>query len=493
MSSFTIPSAYNNSGSGALPNWLNKGDNAWQMIAATLVGIQSVPGLVILYGSIVKKKWAVNSAFMALYAFAAVLICWVIWGYKMAFGEQLLPFWGKAGVALDQTYLLSQASLPASAHFHHNGLLETPLATAFYPMATMVLFQGMFAAITLILIAGSLLGRMNILAWMLFVPLWLTFSYTVGAFSLWGGGFLFQWGVMEYSGGYVIHVSAGTTGFVAAYWVGPRLKKDRERFPPNNILLMLAGAGLLWLGWAGFNGGDPYSANIDSSIAVLNTNICAAASLLVWTSLDVIFFGKPSVIGAVQGMITGLVCITPAAGLVHGWAAILMGILSGSIPWFTMMVVHKKSRFLQRVDDTLGVFHTHAVAGILGGFLTGLFAEPTLCSYFLPVQNSRGLFYGKLEGAKQLGKQVAGGLFIVGWNAMSTTIILLAIKVMIPLRMGEEHLLIGDDAVHGEEAYALWGDGEKYEDTRHGLSADDLPIASNPNNGARNSHVTIEL
>ncbi|KAG0593918.1 hypothetical protein M758_UG031400 [Ceratodon purpureus] len=164
------------------------------------------------------------------------------------------------------------------------------------------------------LLVSQVLGIMNFRAWMLFVPLWLTFSYTVGAFSLWGGGFLFQWGVIDYSGGYVIHLSSGIDGFIAAFWVGPRLTRDRERFPPNNVLLMLAGAGLLWLGWAGFNGGDPYAANIDASIAVLNTNVCVAASLLMWTLLDVLVFGKPSVIGAVQGMITGLMVITPAAG-----------------------------------------------------------------------------------------------------------------------------------------------------------------------------------
>jgi Amt family ammonium transporter len=301
-----------------IPPWLNKGDNAWQMVAATLVGLQSVPGLVILYGSIVKKKWAVNSAFMALYAFAAVWLCWVIWGYQMSFGQRLVPFWGKAGHTLGQGFLLSQAGLPATQHYYHDSdVVETFEITPFYPMASMVYFQCVFAAITLILLAGSLLGRMNFKAWMLFVPLWLTFSYTIGAFSIWGGGFLFHWGVMDYSGGYVIHLSSGVAGFTAAYWVGPRLTKDRERFPPNNVLLMLTGAGILWMGWAGFNGGDPYAANVDSSIAVLNTNICAATSLLVWTCLDVIFFKKPSVIGAVQGMITGLVCITPGAGIYY--------------------------------------------------------------------------------------------------------------------------------------------------------------------------------
>ncbi|KAL5740343.1 hypothetical protein ACOSP7_029226 [Xanthoceras sorbifolium] len=476
----------------AVPGWLNKGDNAWQMTASTLVGIQSMPGLVILYASIVKKKWAVNSAFMALYAFAAVLICWVLVCYRMAFGDQLLPFWGKGGPALGQHYLLNRARVPESGHRNAKGVLE--VTEPFYPMATLVYFQFTFAAITLILLAGSVLGRMNIKAWMAFVPLWLIFSYTVGAFSLWGGGFLYHWGVIDYSGGYVIHLSSGISGLTAAYWVGPRHKSDRERFPPNNVLLMLAGAGLLWMGWSGFNGGAPYAANIDASIAVLNTNVSAATSLLVWTCLDVVYFGKPSVIGAVQGMVTGLACITPGAGLVQSWAAIVMGILSGSIPWVSMMILHKKSSLLQKVDDTLAVFHTHAVAGLLGGILTGLLAEPTLCRLILPVPNTRGAFYGG-NGGVQLLKQLVGATFVIGWNIVITTIILLAIRLFIPLRMPEEELVIGDDAVHGEEAYALWGDGEKYDPRKHGWHTEELygeDVAPSPYiNGARG--VTINL
>jgi ammonium transporter, Amt family len=174
-----------------------------------------MPGLVVLYGSIVKKKWAVNSAFMALYAYASSLLVWVLVGFRMAFGERLLPFWGKAGVALSQSYLIGRASLSATAHE------GTPRTEPLYPEATLVLFQFEFAAITLVLLAGSVLGRMNIKAWMAFTPLWLIFSYTVGAFSLWGGGFLYHWGVIDYSGGYVIHLSSGVAGFTAAYWVRP--------------------------------------------------------------------------------------------------------------------------------------------------------------------------------------------------------------------------------------------------------------------------------
>jgi hypothetical protein len=230
----TMPLAYQTSASS--PEWLNKGDNAWQLTAATLVGLQSFPGLVVLYGGVVKKKWAVNSAFMALYAFAAVWICWVTWAYNMSFGDRLLPLWGKARPALSQGGLVGQAGLPATAHHFASGALETPAAEPLYPMATVVYFQCVFAAITLVLVAGSLLGRMSFAAWMLFVPLWLTFSYTVGAFSVWGGGFLFQWGVIDYCGGYVIHLSAGFAGFTAAYWVS----RSIDRSSANNACVQRA-------------------------------------------------------------------------------------------------------------------------------------------------------------------------------------------------------------------------------------------------------------
>jgi ammonium transporter, Amt family len=344
--------------------WLNTGDNAWQLTAGSLVGLQSIPGLVVLYAGIVPRKWAINSAFMAFYAFAAVLVCWVVWAYKMAFGEQWgsAPFIGKPGPIISMDDELRQAILPTSG------------ITANFPMSTMVYFQFVFAAITLVIMAGGLLGRMNFKAWMIFVPLWLTFSYTVGAFSLWGGGFLSTMGVIDYSGGYVIHVSSGTAGFVAAWWIGPRLEHDRDNFMPHNVLLTLVGAGILWVGWNGFNGGDPYAASADAGAAVLNTNITTATSLLVWTVLDILYFGKPAVIGAVQGMITGLVAITPAAGVIAGWGAIVMGVLSGSIPWVSMNIIGKKVRFFRMVDDTLGVYHTHLVAGVTGGMMAGVLA-----------------------------------------------------------------------------------------------------------------------
>ncbi|KAJ4719656.1 Ammonium transporter [Melia azedarach] len=442
----------------ASPEWMNKGDNAWQLTAATLVGLQSVPGLVILYGSMVKKKWAINSAFMAFYAFAMVLVCWVGWAYRMSFGEKLLDFLGKPAVSLDEKFLLGQAFL------------------GYFPTATMVIFQGVFACITLILIAGALLGRMNFRAWMLFVPLWLTCSYTIAAFSIWcPDGWLAKLGVIDFAGGYVIHVSAGVAGFTASYWVGPRSDDDRERFPPNNIILMLAGAGLLWMGWSGFNGGGPFAISTDASLAILNTHVCTATSLLTWLLLDTVFFGKPSVIGAVQGMITGLVCITPAAGVVQGWAAILMGLISGSIPWYTMMVLHRKIKLLRLVDDPMAVFHTHAVAGILGGILTGFFAVPKLCRLFYMVPDWEkyiGLAYGLQNGRtsagfRQIGVQLAGIGFVICLNIATTSLICWFIRLIVPLRLSEEELETGDEGVHGEVAFALFGDGERFQNSKH--------------------------
>src|SRR5271157_3679074 len=430
------------------PQWLDTGDNAWQLAAATFVGLQSIPGLTVLYGGIVKKKWAINSAFMSMYAFASVLVVWVLWAYNMAFGPQWFSFVGVPSPATSALFTTGQATIPAAA----SGM--PPLA---FPMATLIFFQFVFAAITVIILAGSLLGRMNFSAWMIFCPVWMTLVYTVGAFSLWGGGWLSVLGVQDFSGGYVIHLAAGTSGFVAAAVIGPRLQADRDNFPPNSLLMTLVGAGILWLGWNGFNGGDPYFANADAGAAVLNTNTCTAVALLVWTLLDKIAYGKPSVLGAVNGMIAGLVAITPAAGFVDGWGAIIIGIAAGIIPWLAMNKL-QKTRFMMKVDDTLSVFSTHGVAGLTGGLLVGILANPDMLEYIgtdkdAPGVSVTGLLHG--DPGTQLLLQLAGGAFIIAYNAIATFIILKVISIFVPLRMSEAQLAVGDDAVHGETAYAI--------------------------------------
>ena len=439
------------------PKWLDSGSNAWQMAAATFVALQSIPGLVILYGGIVKKKWAINSAFMSIYAFVAVMIVWVLFAYNMAFGPHWLGiggnyFLGSPTPALSAGFLTGQATVPDAAA----GM--PPLA---FPMSTMVYFQFVFAAITVIILAGSLLGRMNFKAWVLFCPLWMTLVYTVGAFSIWGGGWLAQKGALDFSGGYVIHLAAASSAFVAAAIVGPRMQADRDHFPPNSLLMTLAGAGILWLGWNGFNGGDPYFANADASAAIVNTNIASCVGVLIWTLMDSMKYGKASVLGAVNGMIAGLVAITPAAGYVDGTGAIIIGVCAGIIPWASMNLLQKTS-FMMKVDDTLSVFSTHGVAGLMGGLLTGVLANPAMVEYIgtgkdAPGVSGTGLLYGS---AHQLLVQAEAAAFIIVLNVVATSVILYVIKIFVPLRMDDATLKIGDDAVHGETAYAIGAEGD---------------------------------
>ncbi len=434
------------------PQWLDTGDNAWQLAAATFVGLQSIPGLMVLYGGIVKKKWAINSAFMTLYAFASVLIVWVLFDYNMAFGPQWFSFLGKPSLATSAIFTTGQAVIPAAA---------SGMPALAFPMATLVFFQFVFAAITVIILGGSVLGRMSFKAWVIFCPVWMTLVYTVGAFSLWGGGWLAAMGVADFSGGYVIHLAAGVSGFVAAAMVGPRLQQDREHFPPNSLLITLVGAGILWLGWNGFNGGDPYFANADAGAAVLNTNVATAVGLVIWTLLDKIAYGKPSVLGAVNGMIAGLVAITPAAGYVDGWGAIIIGVCAGIIPWLAMNKL-QKTKLMMKVDDTLSVFSTHGCAGLMGGLLTGILANPKMLEYIgtgkdAPGVSVTGWAYGNFH---QLVLQCYGAAFIIAYNIVATFVILKVISFFVPLRMDDAMLKVGDDAVHGETAYAIGAEGE---------------------------------
>jgi Amt family ammonium transporter len=434
------------------PQWLDTGDNAWQLAAATFVALQSIPGLTVLYGGIVKKKWAINSAFMSMYAFASVLIVWVLFDYKMAFGDQWFPFIGVPGLATSAAYTTGQAIIPAAA---------AGMPPIQFPMATLIYFQFVFAAITVIILAGSVLGRMSFTAWMIFCPVWMTLVYTVGAFSIWGGGWLAGMGVADFSGGYVIHLAAASSGFVAAALVGPRIQADRDQFPPNSLLITLVGAGILWLGWNGFNGGDPYFANADAGAAVLNTNTATAVALIVWSLMDKMAYGKPSVLGAVNGMIAGLVAITPAAGYVDGIGAIVIGVVAGIIPWLSMNKFQKLG-FMKKVDDVLGVFSTHGVAAICGGLLTGVLANPDMLMYIgtdkdAPGVSITGLLYGNPQ---QLLLQAEGAAFIIVYNVIATFIILKVISFIVPLRMDDATLKVGDDAVHGETAYAIGTEGE---------------------------------
>jgi Amt family ammonium transporter len=432
------------------PSWLNPGDTAWQLTSATLVGIMSIPGLAILYAGLMKRKWAVNSALMVVYAFAMTLVVWMFFAYDMSFGKPafsgapgaLSAMVGIPHAVAGATDLTQQATIP---------LLSGLIPGLRFPLSSLVYFQFVFAAITVIILGGALLGRISFRAWALFVPLWITLVYSVGAFSLWGGGWLSSAGAVDYSGGYVIHVAAAVSAFVAAAVIGPRLMKDRNS-KPSNIMLAIAGGGLLWLGWSGFNGGDPYFANADASAAVLNTHLCTATALLVWMLMDVFFAKRASIVGMLNGMIAGLVAITPAAGYVNGYSALIIGIVAGVLPWLSMNKLGK-TRLFTRVDDTLGVFHTHGVAGASGGLLTGVLASPNMIVYIgtgtTASVSVTGLVYGN---AHQLFVQALALAFIIGYDAVATFVVIKLVSFVVPLRMTEAELEHGDDLVHGEVA-----------------------------------------
>jgi Amt family ammonium transporter len=334
-----------------------------------------------------------------------------------------------------------------------------------FPLSTLAYFQFVFAAITIVLLAGSILGRTSFRAWMLFVPLWITVVYSVNAFSLWGGGWLAampSWipgmsglGAVDFSGGYVIHVAAGVSGLVAAAVIGPRLLADRENNRPSNLIAVITGAGLLWLGWNGFNGGDPYFAGADAAGAILNTNLSAATAMLAWMFLDVFIVGKVTVGGMVNGMIAGLVGITPAAGYVDGYGAFAIGIAAGVIPFLTFNYLVKVPPF-NRIDDTLGVMHTHMVAGAVGGLMVGLLANPSVIVYTANNKTAAvavtGLFFGN---PKQFVAQIIGLVFILLWDGILTFVLLKLISLVIPLRLTDTQLDVGDEAVHGDAAYEL--------------------------------------
>src|SRR5207244_1055024 len=292
-----------------------------------------------------------------------------------------------------------------------------------------------FTAILPSMAPGSALGLINFTAWIPFVVLWSTLLYTVNAFVMWGGGWWAQHGAVDYSGGYVIHLAAGVSGFVAAAVIGPRLQRDREVDAPNNLLMVATGAGLLWLGWNGFNGGDPYYAGANSAAAVLNTSVCTAVAVLSWVAWDYITGQKPSLISSVNGMITGLVCITPAAGFVNGWEAMAIGLVGGTFVYFALNYLARLRPF-RNVDDTLGVVYTHGFAGLTGGLLVGLFANPNMILYPGIGKTAdvavRGLFHGH---AALLRWQAETALWVILFSAVGTYILLRLVKLFVPLRM----------------------------------------------------------
>jgi Amt family ammonium transporter len=445
--------------------WLNTGDNAWQLTAATFVALMSVPGLAVLFGGLVQKKWVVNTILMTFAGFAAVLIVWVLWAYQMGFGKAWFHganynwggsdiskffenFVGHPGTAISSQGETGQASIPQ---------VDAGMPAFGLPMASVVYFQFVFAAITPLLFLGSVLSRIKFKVWIIFVPLWTSLAYSVNAFLLWGGGYWAHQGAGDFSGGYVIHLAAGTSGFVAAAMVGPRLKRDREKALPHSLPLVAIGGGIVWLGWNGFNGGDPYFASADAAAAVINTNMATAAALLTWVIWDM-YLGpakKPTFLGAINGMVVGLVAITPCAGYVNGAGALLVGAIDSTIVWMAWTYL-SRVKFMKRVDDAMGIVYTHGIAGLFGGLLLGVFADPSVVEY-QSVAGTKFSITGALYGHPgQVAIQLGAAITVIIWDALVTFVILSVIKFVMPshsLKYDDSILEVGDLAVHDEEGY----------------------------------------
>jgi Amt family ammonium transporter len=450
----------------------------------------SLPGLAVLYASIVPKKWAVNVLAMMFAGFSLVLIAWVLWSYKMGFGATSIGGGVRDGV---QTQI--SGTTGTWQHFFENfvgkpgGITDSvgeqgqavsaanTIIPFHFPTSSLAYFQFVFAAITPLLFLGSVLGRIKFLAWCILVPLWSTFVYGVDAFLLWGGGYFAQEGALDFSGGFVIHMSAGVSGFVAAWVLGPRLLRDRQHALPNNLVMAAVGAGILWLGWNGFNGGDPYYAGASAAAAVVNTNLATGTGVIVWMIMDALFSKekKPTFLGGVNGMICGLVGITPCAGWVNGRGAIYVGAICCAIVWVCWNFLSKVRPF-SKVDDALGVIYTHGIAGFFGGLLLGIFGDPNMIEYGCGHLNSAGqvvatsnAVYLSPKGscvpfgvnglmytgsAHQLWEQFRAAIFVIFWSALITFILMKIIGwVLRGARYKDEILEVGDLAIHGEEAF----------------------------------------
>lgn len=403
---------------------LDSGNTAFVLIAAAMVMLMT-PALGFFYGGLVNRKNVLSTLMHSFFILALISVVWVLWGYTLAFGPDKggviggLDFLGLKGIAVDDIW--------------------TPYGI---PTLAFVAFQMMFAAITPALISGAFAERKNFKAFVLFSLLWSTIIYSPLAHWVWGGGWLFKLGALDFAGGTVIHISSGVAALVCAIVLGKRKSFGTKDADPHNLTLTVLGAGLLWFGWFGFNAGSALAANGQAANAFVVTHVAAAAGALAWMSVSWVRHGHPSVLGAAAGAVAGLVGITPAAGFVGPAAAIIIGVGAGVFCPLVLDLV--KEHF--GIDDALDVFAVHGVGGIWGALATGLFAEKS-------IGGTDGLFFGNPE---QLWNQIVATGAAIVFSAIGTFILLKLVNAIFPLRVQEDAEVLGlDAALHGEAAYQL--------------------------------------
>ncbi len=406
---------------------INTGDTAWMLTSTALVLMMTIPGLALFYGGMVRKKNVLATVGQAFGATCIITVLWMIIGYSIAFttnDSESLNRW----IGSFHYFFLKPMKIDAVS-----SLAGT------IPESVYMTFQMTFAIITPALIAGSLADRMKFSAFMLFMGLWLIFVYCPIAHWVWGGGWLGAMGALDYAGGTVVHLNAGTAGLVCALVLGPRYGLGKENMSPYNLVYSVIGASLLWVGWFGFNAGSAVTANVNAGMAMAATQIATAAAALSWMVSEWLIGGKPSVLGLISGAVAGLVAITPASGFVDPTGALIIGILAGVVCYFA--AVHVKKMF--GYDDALDAFGVHAVGGALGAMLTGALASNAI--------NSAGKGWLIDGNAHQMLIQfydVAGTFVYCG---IVTYIILKVLDIIIGIRVGQAVEVEGLDInLHGE-------------------------------------------
>ncbi|HEY5540247.1 MAG TPA: ammonium transporter [Coriobacteriia bacterium] len=408
---------------------LNSGDTAWMLVSAAMV-LFMTPGLAAFYSGMVRRKNVLSTTMQSVFAMGTVSVIWALFGYSLAFSNgsgALAPFIGG----------LNYLGL--------NGISDqvAPLATTI-PHTVYAMYQGMFAIITVALITGAVAERMKFKAYVMFTALWAIFVYSPLAHWVWQpNGWLFKMGALDFAGGTVVHISSAAAALAAAIVLGKRKGWGKEAFHPHNLPLTVLGAGILWFGWFGFNAGSALAANGLAGSAFLNTHLAAATALIVWVLIESFHAGKPTVLGAASGAVAGLVAITPAAGFVEPWAAIVIGATAGCVCYFGLFI---KSRF--GFDDALDVVGVHGVGGTTGAILTGVFATTAINS-----AGRNGLLYGNPSQVLiQLAAVLAAGLF----SFTLSFVILKITDAVVGLRVDEETEIRGLDlGEHLEEGYIL--------------------------------------
>ena len=399
---------------------LDGGDTAWMLTSTVIVLMMTIPGLALFYGGMVRKKNVLATVMQSFAACCLLSIVWMAAGYSIAFTE---------GGAL-QAYSggLSQLFLAA---------LEKDAITGTIPESVFVIFQMTFAIITAALICGAIADRMKFSALLVFLALWSLVVYAPIAHWVWGGGFLFEAGVLDFAGGTVVHINSGVAALVAALVLGPRAGYPAEPMAPHNLVLTLIGASLLWVGWFGFNAGSALAANSTAGMAMAATQIAAAAGGLAWMFVEWGLHKKPSVLGILSGAIAGLVAITPAAGFVTPMGALLIGIAAGLGSYWAVTSLKRSLGY----DDSLDVFGIHGVSGLIGAILTGVFAAEAI-----------GGTAGMLEGNPgQVLTQIWGVAATVVWCAIATFVLLKLIDIVMGLRVAKQTEIEGLDLnLHGE-------------------------------------------